>query len=167
MATLAAVCEQMGSSNFSKQPGPGPESDPDCPWLWCGLCTWEQRACTKGRPPMYSHQIWGSSVIQPWRFLPPQRWSWEVGFVGVQTWPKQAELVTWEQGLGSKRLQEGREEPQAQAAAVLLLQEPLARQPCTCQVRPSRLCRPFSSLCHHSNQNHYFTFFSVPVMDGS
>lgn len=31
MATLAAVGEQMGCSNVSKQPGPGPESGPDGP----------------------------------------------------------------------------------------------------------------------------------------
>lgn len=51
MATPAAVGEKMGSSNFSKQPGSGPERSPGRPWIWSDLCTQEQGACAKGSPP--------------------------------------------------------------------------------------------------------------------
>ena len=59
MATSAAVGEQMGSSNFSKWPGSGPEKSAGHPWIWSDLCSQEQGACAKDRgPPLtYQHQI--------------------------------------------------------------------------------------------------------------
>lgn len=64
MATPAAVGEQMGSSNFSKRPGSGPEKTAGHPWICSDLYSQEQGACAKdrGAPLTYSDQSWGSSV---------------------------------------------------------------------------------------------------------
>ena len=134
MATPAAVGEQMGSSNFSKRPGSGPEKSVGHPWICSDLCFQEQGACAKDRgPPLtYSDQIWGSSVPLSLGKLKPRGGSGAGQYLGRWLkWSCESRArnpASWLPGLGSSRSLVGREQPQTQATpmALRLLPEPSA-----------------------------------------